>query len=112
MIILLVIRIQDIRPLWKYGEELTRLLRSPMFSSLILITVTTEGDAISFLREKKIPNWNNNIKNQNDPVLDIGIGRKITLLRAKWPDAREEGYSFREGRPVLCVCNTVYVILI
>ena len=44
-------------------------------------------------------------KNQNNPGLDIGIGRKITLLRAKWPDTREEGYSFREGRPVLCVCN-------
>ena len=58
-IILLVIRIQDIRPLWKYGEELTRLLRSPMFSSLIFIIITSEGDAISFLREKKIPNWNN-----------------------------------------------------
>ena len=71
-----------------------------MFSSLIFIIITSEGDAISFLREKKFP-----IENQNDSGLDIGIGRKITLLRAKWPDAREEGYSFGEGRPVICVCN-------
>ena len=52
---------QDTRhsPSMKYSEELTRLLRSPMFSSLIFIIITSEGDAISFLREKKIPNWNN-----------------------------------------------------